>query len=232
MKQCASEITSKASRLDYIFLNAGISATSPALTKEGYETQFGINHMGHALFTQMIMPTILKTKADHPDADVRITLTSSIAARQLSPKPGLNLSDMKTTASGMNAMARYGNSKLANALFARSLAQKYPQILTTAHHPGTVKSEIWGKASDLKLLVTMIYPFVAMTGLGTDQGAETGLWAVFAEKGQGKVENGKYYEPVGKLTENEKINDKAAEELWEWTNKELEEHGAKGWPAA
>ncbi|KAK4505185.1 hypothetical protein PRZ48_003148 [Zasmidium cellare] len=231
VKKCAAEITAKAPRLDYLFLNAGISATSPALTKEGYETEFGINHMGHALFLQLLMPTVLATKKNHPDADVRITLTSSIAARQLSPKT-LVLSQMQTPAEKLHPMARYGHSKLANVLFARKLATLYPSITTTSHHPGTVKSEIWGKATDLKLLVALFSPVVWLTGVDTDVGAETGLWCVFAGRGKGKVESGKYYEPVGQEVSNERFNEKNAEELWEWTNGELEKHGGKGWPEA
>ncbi|KAF2165276.1 hypothetical protein M409DRAFT_24658 [Zasmidium cellare ATCC 36951] len=230
VKKCAAEITAKAPRLDYIFLNAGISATSPAVTKEGYETQFGINHIGHALFLQLLMPTILSTKKHHPDADIRILLTSSLAARNFSPKTGLVLPQMKSSASTLHPMARYGHSKLANVLFARKLATLYPSITTTSHHPGTVKSEIWGKATDLKILAAVFSPVVWLTGVDTDVGAETGLWTAFVEKA--RVRNGAYYEPVGKEVGSEKFSDRSADELWEWTNKELEGHGAKGWPDA
>lgn len=232
VKTCASQITTKAPRLDYIFLNAGISATSPALTTEGYETQFGINHLAHALFLQLLMPKILATKTLDPTADIRITLTSSIASRNFGPKTGLNLPAMKTPAAEMHPMARYGHSKLANVLFARKLAQVYPSILSTSHHPGTVKSEIWGKASDARVLVAIFSPIVALTGTDTDVGAESGLWTVFAERE--RVRNGGYYEPVAKLVEGPvgKFSDGNADELWEWTNRELAGHGAPGWPEA
>lgn len=188
--------------------------------------------MGHALFLQLIMPKILSTQKSHPAADIRITLTSSIAARQFSPKDGLALSQMKSPAAEMHPITRYGHSKLANALFAHKLATLYPSLTTTSHHPGTVKSEIWGKASDLKILALAMWPIVQLTGLTTDQGAETGLWTMFEDKGE--VKNGGYYEPVGKLVEGPEARFGVGnvEALWEWTNKELEGHGAPGWPEA
>lgn len=176
------------------------------------------------------MPTILSTKKSDPAADIRILLTSSIASRRLSPET-LALKDMKTPAANLHAMARYGNSKLANVLFARKLAQVYPSLTVVSHHPGTVKTEIWGKATDLKLIVALTSPIVWATGVSVDEGARSGLWTAFA--GKEVVKNGAYYEPVAKEVDvPAKFSDKKADELWEWTNKELEGHGGKGWPEA
>ena len=142
---------------------------------------------------------------------------------------------MKTVeSSGMNAMTRYGHSKLANMLFARKLAQLYPSILTTSFHPGTVKSEIWSKAEGMKWLVYAVSPIVWLTGVDCDKGAEPGLWCGTADKKL--IENGRYY-AQGTLTKPTEGNPKATDqnltdELWEWTNKELEAHGAPGWPTA
>lgn len=51
VKQCANDFNAKSDRLDLLFLNAGVSATTPHLTKDGYENQFGINHMGHGEYS-------------------------------------------------------------------------------------------------------------------------------------------------------------------------------------
>jgi len=77
VKKCAAEFNAQADRLDYLFLNAGVSGTAPGVTEDGYENTFGINHVGHALLTQLLMPKILET-AKQPDADVRIIVTSSV----------------------------------------------------------------------------------------------------------------------------------------------------------
>jgi NAD(P)-dependent dehydrogenase (short-subunit alcohol dehydrogenase family) len=232
IKKCAAEFNSKSDRLDLLFLNAGIAGTAPSLTTEGYETQFGVNHVGHALLSQLLMPKLLATQKQ-PGSDVRIMVTSSVGAHQFSPKSGIQLDKMKTTADSMNTMVRYGHSKLANALFARKLAQVYPGITATSHHPGTVGSEIWGKADGIGTILTMLSkPIVWLTAITSDKGAETGLWTATVDKAS--LKNGGYYEPVGIYKERNKnaTDPKMTDDLWEWTNKELAQHGGPGWPEA
>lgn len=129
-------------------------------------------------------------------------------------------------------MYRYGHSKLANLLFAQKLAQVYPSVISTSHHPGTVKSEIWDKADGMKTLARISKPFTTMFAVDCDDGAKSGLWCAFTDGS--KVQNGKYYEPVGKAYErNQYVKDqKLTDELWEWTTRELAEHGGPGWPQA
>ncbi|KAL8870601.1 MAG: hypothetical protein Q9174_003395, partial [Haloplaca sp. 1 TL-2023] len=57
----AEEFKSQSKRLDVLMNNAGIMATPLAETEEGYESQFGTNHMGHALLTKLLLPTLLST---------------------------------------------------------------------------------------------------------------------------------------------------------------------------
>ena len=235
VKTCAAEFNQLSSRLDILFLNAGVSATLAGLTNEGYENQFGINHMGHALFTQLLMPKMLQTVHQNPKtADVRIVVVSSRGGHGFVPKTGLALDQMKTTAESWNGMVRYGHSKLANILFAKKLAQLYPQITSTSLHPGTVKSDIWGKADGMKLMSYLLAPVVWAVGVTNDEGAKTQLWCATAATGtgEGKVENGIFYMPIGKKKEDNAnaSNPKLRDELWQWTNDELAEHGAPGWP--
>lgn len=194
----------------------------------------GVNHMGHALLCQLLMPKLLQTQK-LPDADVRIVVTSSRGGHSFIPKTGLvpDLDTMKTLeASGMNSITRYGHSKLANILFARKLAQVYPGITTTSFHPGTVKSEIWEKAEGMKWIMWALAPVVWLTGVDCDKGAEPGLWLGTAEKSL--IENGRYYAQgtFGKPKDDSKyaVDQKLTDDLWQWTNKELEAHGAPGWP--
>lgn len=253
IKSCAAEFNSKSDRLDLLFLNAGIAGTAPNLTKEGFETQFGVNHMGHAMLAQLLMPKLLATQKQ-AGADVRIMITSSIAPYTFGPKGGLQLEKMKTTADDMQSMVRYGHSKLANSLFAKKLAQVYPDITTTSHHPGTVDTEIFGKSDGVHaLLLMMAKPYVYLTSVSADKGAESGLWTAVVDKS--KLKNGGYYEPVGTFKvsavecdpsacqtftnpyplivqeRNKNITDqKQIDALWEWTNKELAQLGGPGWP--
>lgn len=232
IRSCFASFDEKSDRLDLLFLNAGVSGTTPSLTQEGYESQFGINFVGHALFLQLLMPKLLHTQHASPFSDVRIMFTSSIGGHHVAPETGLVLDQMKTNGASIAPLTRYGHSKLAQMLFARKLAQLYPDITSTSHHPGTVKTDIWGKATDAKFIVTLFAPLVWLTGLSADKGAETGLWCAVADRKM--MENGRYYEPVGQPRDRTayQSDQTLTEELWEWTDRELKSHGSPGWPAA
>lgn len=213
-----------------MFLNAGIAGAAPSLTAEGFEAHLGVNHVGHTLLAQLLMPKLLATQK-LPDSDVRVMVTTGIGAHKLAPKSGLQLDLMKTTAESMSPMARSGHSKLANILFARKLAQLYPEITTTSHHPGTVKSEIWEKADGVSTIVSiLVKPVLWFMAVTVEKGALSGLWTAVAKKDN--IKNGGYYEPVGKYKERTKnaSSQKLTDELWEWTNKELAQLGGPGWP--
>jgi NAD(P)-dependent dehydrogenase (short-subunit alcohol dehydrogenase family) len=244
VEEFAAGFLDEAERLDLLFLNAGISTTAPALTVNGYESQFGVNYVGHALLTQLLMPKLLATAALGKNTnegkigergrgnDVRVLVTSSYAAYLAPPPTGLALDAMRQADALASPYGRYAHSKLANVLFARRLAQTYPGVLTIAFNPGQVKTDLFRKATGINwwFLMTVGMLFMHLTGISVDKGAENGLWAAFADPAA--LRNGAYYEPVGVLEDSKQfITDQAlADELWDWTNRELERHGAPGWP--
>jgi NAD(P)-dependent dehydrogenase (short-subunit alcohol dehydrogenase family) len=83
----ASTFLASESRLDILINNAGIMASPYSATKEGYEIQFGTNHMGHALLTKLLLPVLLDT-AKQPGADVRVVTLSSVG-HALTPPGGI-----------------------------------------------------------------------------------------------------------------------------------------------
>lgn len=103
-------------------LNAGVFGAAPQLTKEGYELQFGTNHVGHALLTRLLGPTLYKTAKSSVDADVRIVSVSS-RGHHFAPRQGIVFESLKTEAQSLGPVGRYAQSKLANVLFARQLAK-------------------------------------------------------------------------------------------------------------
>ncbi|TVY34224.1 putative oxidoreductase, partial [Lachnellula subtilissima] len=119
----AQEFTRLESRLDILMLNAGIMAVPPSTTHDGYEVQFGTNHVGHALLTKLLMPTLLRTAEAGADGDVRVVALSSIAHVTAS---GIQFGALKSADGGLATnMTRYGQSKLANILFVRELQRRY-----------------------------------------------------------------------------------------------------------
>lgn len=221
IEAAANTFISKSSKLDILMNNAGIMATPYSTTEEGYEIQFGTNHMGHALLTKLLMPTLLET-AKHPDADVRIVNLSS-AGHQMCPSDGIIYDPDKLSKEG--AWSRYGQAKLANILFTRALAKHYPSITSAAVHPGLIKTELYQHASAGA-------KFVNIVGVSVPEGTKNQLWAATA-KG---VKSGEYYTPVGNLSRpffakfftagaKHMQDEQMADRLWEWTEGELKKHG-------
>ena len=146
VKRAADTILAVESRLDILMNNAGVMALPPGVTEDGYEIQFGTNHMGHALLTRLLMPLLTKTAA-LPDSDVRIINLSS-GAHSLTPSGGFAPEACKTDMSSTHTYVRYGQSKLANILYTKELAKRYPKIASVAVHPGRVKSQLLDKMFD------------------------------------------------------------------------------------
>lgn len=229
VKAAAAEIDKTCDHIDVLFLNAGVAGVAAGLTQDGYEINFGTNHLGHALLTQLLMPKLLKA-TEAPAHDVRVIAVSSEGAVFFATKKGLDLSAVRTDMASTSVMSRYAQSKLANIYFAQKLAQQYPSVVATAPHPGTVKTEIFDKATGFGFVMKLLAPVALLFAYTAEDGAKQQLWCGF---GKG-VESGKYYQkigdskPRGKHMSDEKLRD----ELWEWTNAELAKYGAPGWPKA
>lgn len=217
MESAAQEFTSKEQKLNILFLNAGIMATPPGLTKDGYEIQFGTNHIGHVLLTKLLLPTLLKT-ADIPGSDVRVICVSSIG-HVAAFLTGINFEKLKTEMSWTPTMVRYAQSKLANILFARELARRYPQILAVSVHPGAVNTDLYNSVFSGWL---GLFKFAQQTLDTIEDGAKNQLWAGTAKRED--IKNGEYYTPVAMSGEGSwKSQDMVlAGKLWDWTEKELE----------
>ena len=227
MQAAAREYTSKEDRLDTLILNAGIMATPPGLTTEGYEIQFGTNHVGHALLTKLLLPTLLKT-AEQPVADVRVILLSSMG-HLMAPGAGIVFKDLKTDMRSYLTLKRYAQSKLANILFAKELDRCYNSkgITAVAVHPGLVNTELYRTIfSGYFGLGELLDKAKGLFYTSVQDGVKNQLWAAVGRKGDnsGEVKGGEYYMPVGISGQGSNISgdSELAEKLWEWTEKELE----------
>lgn len=216
----AKQIRSEASRLDLLVCNAGIMAKDPALTTDGYELQFGVNHMSHALFCDLLMPLLQATSKQ--GGQPRIVFLTSAGFRW-TPSGGIVFPELKTVQDYWFAgrWVRYGQSKLANLLYAQQLAKRYPEIKTVSIHPGSIKTGIldpnWSWLNRT---------FVALALWGKwntlEEGIQNTCWA--STTNAGDLENGAFYEWVGvkgALTQDAE-NMALGDELWNWTQKDLE----------
>ncbi|KAI0181588.1 oxidoreductase [Hypoxylon sp. FL1284] len=215
-------------RLDLLMCNAGIMDTPPTLSEDGFEIHFAINHLAHAMIIQQLLPTMVKT-TELPGSDVRVVSLTSAGWRG-HPKNGVAFSTLKTkqedlTLLGLNL--RYGQSKLANILYAAEIARRCPRITAVSVHPGVVAT---GLVNDLPLM-RRAFVYGANWLVGGDvvepkKGRLSQLWAAAGAKKE-EIINGAYYMPVGVLS-NKKLDkyaksEELAGELWLYTDKVLAE---------
>jgi len=118
---------------------------------------------------------------------------------------------------------RYGQSKLANMLYARELAKRYPSIKTVSVHPGYIKTDLFANTPFLTALPVRLSVPLGPGWTPVEQGPYNQTWA--GTTARANLENGAYYVPIaqkGKLGTAQSRNDQLASELWNWTQKELE----------
>lgn len=189
----------------------------------------GVNHLAHAMLVQQLLPLLQKTSLE-PNSDVRIITVASEAAKVFAPKEGIVFSQLKTDMATYTAITRYGQSKLANIVFAKKLAQLYPAIKSVPIHPGLVKTENYSKGTGAGWFKLIWKPMLMVSGLTAEEGARTQLWAGTSKD----AKSGVFYVPVGKEDAGGKFggDQKLMDQLWKWTEDELTAHGAVGWRKA
>jgi NAD(P)-dependent dehydrogenase (short-subunit alcohol dehydrogenase family) len=126
----------------------------------------GTNHIGHALLTKLLLPTLLKT-AEQPDSDVRVVNVSSVGHMMA---PGIIYDQDKLGT--YNTWRRYGQSKLANIYHARELQRRYPQITATSIHPGVIITDLYASQQKTNILVKTFLPLLKAVTLDVPGGAK------------------------------------------------------------
>ncbi|CAO2653556.1 Nn.00g029670.m01.CDS01 [Neocucurbitaria sp. VM-36] len=223
IKTAAKEVLQSAERLDILMLNAGIMGGHSSVTKEGYEMQFGTNHVGHALLLRLLTPLLLKT-ADKTGSKPRVISLSSTGHRSALPEGGIAFETLKSAQPEISGVSKYTQSKLANVVYARQFAKHYPQLISVAIHPGEVGTQLFNKGAqgggpEIEYLAKEIAPKVCVA---VEEGAKSGLWAATAVD----VQTGRYYEPVGVSGQGSELSrdEMLGKRLWDWTQEELEGH--------
>jgi len=134
IRKFAKEVLEEESRIDILINNAGVMYCPYTETEDGFETQFGVNHLGHFLLTNLLLDRIKKA----PEG--RIVNVSSLGHTLAK---GLNL-DTINSKDKYNPYDAYHKSKLANVLFTKALAKRLEgtSVTTNSLHPGVVDTEL------------------------------------------------------------------------------------------
>lgn len=196
-------------RLDILINNAGVMAIPQALTKDGFEMQLGVNHLGHFLLTNLLL-NILKSSAPS-----RIIVLSSLAHKY----GEINREDLNSERS-YNKYKAYSQSKLANILFVQELAKRLTNyhVTVNAVHPGIVKTDL-GRYLVHSYLKKLIDPFTYYFFKTAKSGAQTSIrLAVDPE-----LENvtGEYFADckIQPVAASARTNNDDAEWLWKQSEK-------------
>ena len=226
IRAAAAQFTAECDRLDILVLNAGTMANPPTKTDDGYEVQFGTNHMGHFLLTKLLLPTLQKTVTAGPgagaDNDVRVVVLSSVGHMTT---PSFEVMTSTEALLGVDTWTRYGASKAANILFAAELARRYPEILSVSVHPGAVASNLYEHVKASGVVSRLGVAAVSLTLRSVQSGALNQLWAAGADRKQ--LVNGAYYVPVGNYSKSRVDGDpELARKLWEWTDEQVSATGS------
>ncbi|KAH3951034.1 hypothetical protein HBI56_088630 [Parastagonospora nodorum] len=212
--------------LDILLNNAGIMAKPPGLSVDGYEIQFATNHLGHAMLTKQLMPFLLKA-SEAPDSDVRIICNTSDGyeiSRMI--KGGISFAELESGSTMSRTLLgqwqRYGQSKLANILFAAELARRYPQIKSVAIHPGVVETPLLTDLAGFDKYFTLwTCKLQGVPIMKPHEGAYNQLWCAAGAKKE-VLRNGGFYRPVGRddtdTLKGEGSNAELAAKLWDWTD--------------
>jgi NAD(P)-dependent dehydrogenase (short-subunit alcohol dehydrogenase family) len=125
--------------VDVLINNAGIMACPLARTADGFEMQFGTNHLGHFLLTALLYPALR-----NGDAPRVVTLSSAGHSRS-----DVDLDDPNFESTEYQPWIAYGRAKTANALFARELARRAgPGLLSFSVHPGGIITDLGRHLTD------------------------------------------------------------------------------------
>jgi len=175
VRNCADQLLRKGEPLDVIIANAGVMATPFGHTVDGFETQFGTNHLGHFVLVNRIAKLLR--------AGGRLVNVASSGHRF----SNVNLDDPNFERTPYDPFLAYGRSKTANILFAVAFDQRYRgrDIRAAAVHPGVIQTEL-GRHMDpamVKAMMAQLEKQLAAEGKSSfpwktiPQGAATSIWA-------------------------------------------------------
>jgi len=175
VRACAGELLNKGEFFDLVIANAGVMATPFGHTADGFETQFGTNHLGHFVLVNRISPLM------RPGSRL-INLASS--GHRFA---NVDLDDPNFERTPYEPFVAYGRSKTANILFAVAFDQRHRKhgVRAAAVHPGGIQTELGRHmdSSHLQKMIDQMNAQLAAEGKGPfqwktiSQGAATSVWA-------------------------------------------------------
>lgn len=185
IRRAAQALRASYPRIDLLINNAGVMWTPKQVTEDGFELQFGTNHLGHYALTGLLLDHLLPVRGS------RVVTVSSLGHRM---RAAIHFDDLHWE-HGYSRVGAYGQSKLANLLFTyelqRRLADAAAPTVAVAAHPGGSNTEL------ARNLPGIFQPIKAVLAPVLFQGPESGAWPTLRAATDPTVEGGQYYGPDG-----------------------------------
>lgn len=179
--RAAAAQLSSLGHIDVLINNAGLIMSSRTETRDGFETTFGVNHLGHMLFTLLLEPQV--RAASEP----RVINLSSVAHHMA--WRGLDFDDLQSV-HRYGAWKAYGRSKLANIHFTHELARRWPDVAVNCVHPGSVQSG-FSRDGDTSGATELLLRAMPLVSIDAAMGAATSVF--LATSNEGRRITGRYW---------------------------------------
>ncbi|KAL7537958.1 hypothetical protein ACHAXR_008170 [Thalassiosira sp. AJA248-18] len=253
IEQFADQFHALETDLHLLVLNAGVMK-SPGVqfigqelsygfdtTEEGFEYHIGVNHIGHAYLTKLLLKDLTITASNNDDGyGARIVSVSSMAESG-APETGMRFADWNpayaTVPAGYEDGVFYGQSKLANLMWASEMSHQLNRTGVSVYscHPGVIRSDLTrymeqemnsqtaGQGEVAKFVSKILASFFDSIIMGVETGALTQLHVATAAKDT--LVNGGHYHPIGRHVtpaHPQARNDTLREKLWMETERAIQ----------
>ena len=192
--------------IDVLINNAGIWLTQRQENEDGYEQTLATNHLAPFLLTHRLLDQVKAAEQGRI-----VNLSSELHRRGV-----IDFDDLHTRTRKYNGIQAYGDSKLMNIMFSRSLARRLAdtKVTVNAVHPGRVRTDITMKGKGVTGFLAKVFtPVVGLFLLTAEQGAATSLHVATSVEG-GQV-SGKYFADSKQAEPRPRaLDDVVAEKLW------------------
>ena len=198
VRACAKDFLSKSDKLNILINNAGIMATPTNVkTADGFEGQFGTNHLAHFLLFQLLKPTLLASST--PEMHSRVVCVSSMGHRSSAP----NFGDYNYEKTDYNGWKAYGQSKTANIYMANEIDRRYGSrgINGYSLHPGGIATGLQTHMSKEQKESMTKDEKIRNYMKSVAQGAATSVYAAVSKEWEGK--GGRYFEDCDEAGPNQ-----------------------------
>lgn len=222
VEQAAREITARhcsgdgtSHGISILLNNAGVMAPPKKLvTAQDIELQFGVNHVGHHMWTRLLLP--------HMNDDGRIVTVASTAHQMVSTSGKNKIMWQQSSPDNYSGWREYGQSKLANILFAKRLQELLilegkTGIHSVSLHPGVIRTSLW------QYIPRLLRPLTRLIADKTvEQGAATSVYCCLTDTIQGAA----YYSDCNVAQPTKTAEDVVLrKELWDYTEALIREKG-------